>query len=47
MPEVTPSCGELTVVLVHGAFADAWSWNGVITAAAAVNRPSVAAGRRK
>jgi hypothetical protein len=45
MPEVTPSCGKLTVVLVHGAFADASSWNGVITAAAAVDRPTVAADR--
>jgi hypothetical protein len=47
MPEVTPSSGKLTVVLVHGAFADASSWNGVTTAEAAVDRPSVAADRGK
>ena len=29
MPETTPT-GRLTVVLVHGAFADASSWNGVV-----------------
>jgi Cupin domain len=45
MPEVTPSSGKLMVVLVHGAFADASSWNGVMTAAAAVDRPTVAADR--
>jgi hypothetical protein len=28
----------LTVVLVHGAFADASSWNVILTAAAAVDR---------
>ena len=47
MPEVTPSSGKLTVVLVHGAFADASSWNGVMTAAAAVDRPTAAADRGK
>src|SRR5262245_45905659 len=30
MPEPTPDTAPLTVVLVHGAFADASSWNGVI-----------------
>jgi pimeloyl-ACP methyl ester carboxylesterase len=30
MSEATPSGGSPTVVLVHGAFADASSWNGVI-----------------
>jgi pimeloyl-ACP methyl ester carboxylesterase len=30
MPSATPDPGPLTVVLVHGAFADASSWNGVI-----------------
>jgi pimeloyl-ACP methyl ester carboxylesterase len=30
MSEATPSTDKLTVVLVHGAFADASSWNGVI-----------------
>jgi pimeloyl-ACP methyl ester carboxylesterase len=30
MSEVTPNNGSPTVVLVHGAFADASSWNGVI-----------------
>jgi alpha-beta hydrolase superfamily lysophospholipase len=30
MPPATPDPGPLTVVLVHGAFADASSWNGVI-----------------
>jgi pimeloyl-ACP methyl ester carboxylesterase len=30
MSEATPSNDELTVVLVHGAFADGSSWNGVI-----------------
>jgi pimeloyl-ACP methyl ester carboxylesterase len=29
VPETTPT-GRLTVVLVHGAFADASSWNGVV-----------------
>src|SRR5262249_42938490 len=28
--QTTPSAAPLTVVLVHGAFADASSWNGVI-----------------
>jgi pimeloyl-ACP methyl ester carboxylesterase len=30
MPETTPANGLPTVVLVHGAFADGSSWNGVI-----------------
>ena len=30
MPDATPSTDNLTVVLVHGAFADASSWNPVI-----------------
>jgi pimeloyl-ACP methyl ester carboxylesterase len=30
MPETTPTNGLPTVVLVHGAFADGSSWNGVI-----------------
>src|SRR5919204_5118206 len=30
MPPATTDQGPLTVVLVHGAFADASSWNGVI-----------------
>jgi pimeloyl-ACP methyl ester carboxylesterase len=30
MPEATTDHGPLTVVLVHGAFADASSWNGVV-----------------
>jgi pimeloyl-ACP methyl ester carboxylesterase len=30
MSQATPTAGPLTVVLVHGAFADASSWNGVI-----------------
>ena len=30
MPEATNKDGSPTVVLVHGAFADASSWNGVI-----------------
>jgi pimeloyl-ACP methyl ester carboxylesterase len=30
MPEATSNDTELTVVLVHGAFADASSWNGVV-----------------
>ena len=30
MSEATPSNDQLTVVLVHGAFADGSSWNGVI-----------------
>jgi pimeloyl-ACP methyl ester carboxylesterase len=30
MSEVAPTTGSPTVVLVHGAFADASSWNGVI-----------------
>jgi pimeloyl-ACP methyl ester carboxylesterase len=30
MSQTTPNAGPLTVVLVHGAFADASSWNGVI-----------------
>lgn len=30
MSQATPTGGPLTVVLVHGAFADASSWNGVI-----------------
>jgi intracellular sulfur oxidation DsrE/DsrF family protein len=30
MSEVTRTAGAPTVVLVHGAFADASSWNGVI-----------------
>jgi hypothetical protein len=47
MPEVTPSSGKLTVVLVHGPFADASSWNGVMTAAAAVDRPTVSTDRAK
>jgi hypothetical protein len=35
MAEATHTAGSSTVVLVHGAFADASSWNGVITNAAA------------
>ena len=40
--------GSPTVVLVHGAFADASSWSGVIktvilTAAAALDRPAATA----
>jgi hypothetical protein len=30
MSQTTHNTGPLTVVLVHGAFADASSWNGVI-----------------
>ena len=30
MSQTTPNTGPLTVVLVHGAFADASSWAGVI-----------------
>jgi hypothetical protein len=30
MPQATTDTAPLTVVLVHGAFADASSWNGVI-----------------
>jgi pimeloyl-ACP methyl ester carboxylesterase len=30
MPDATNGAGSPTVVLVHGAFADASSWNGVI-----------------
>ena len=30
MSQTTPTNGPLTVVLVHGAFADASSWTGVI-----------------
>ena len=30
MPDATNNDGSPTVVLVHGAFADASSWNGVI-----------------
>jgi pimeloyl-ACP methyl ester carboxylesterase len=30
MPEASPDTTDLTIVLVHGAFADASSWNGVI-----------------
>jgi pimeloyl-ACP methyl ester carboxylesterase len=30
MSQTTPNAGSLTVVLVHGAFADASSWTGVI-----------------
>jgi type IV secretory pathway TrbL component len=30
MPQATTDHAPLTVVLVHGAFADASSWNGVI-----------------
>ena len=30
MSQTTPNASPLTVVLVHGAFADASSWNGVI-----------------
>jgi pimeloyl-ACP methyl ester carboxylesterase len=30
MSEAPPAAGSLTVVLVHGAYADASSWNGVI-----------------
>jgi pimeloyl-ACP methyl ester carboxylesterase len=30
MPQATTDPAPLTVVLVHGAFADASSWNGVI-----------------
>jgi len=30
MPEATNKDGSPTVVLVHGAYADASSWNGVI-----------------
>ena len=30
MSQTTPPTGPLTVVLVHGAFADASSWAGVI-----------------
>src|SRR5437899_4984515 len=30
MSQTTPNTGPLTVVLVHGAFADASSWTGVI-----------------
>ena len=30
MSEATPTDGSPTVVLVHGAFADSSSWNGVI-----------------
>ncbi len=30
MSQTTPTTGSLTVVLVHGAFADASSWTGVI-----------------
>src|SRR6266702_104154 len=30
MSQTTPTAGPLTVVLVHGAFADASSWTGVI-----------------
>jgi hypothetical protein len=30
MSQVTPNSTPLTVVLVHGAFADASSWTGVI-----------------
>ncbi len=30
MSQTTPTTGPLTVVLVHGAFADASSWTGVI-----------------
>ena len=30
MSQMTPTAGPLTVVLVHGAFADASSWNGVV-----------------
>src|SRR2546430_8822109 len=32
MSQTTPNTGPLTVVLVHGAFADASSWTGVIEA---------------
>jgi hypothetical protein len=38
MPEATTDHGPLTVVLVHGAFAGASSWSGV------VDRPVAAAG---
>jgi hypothetical protein len=30
MSQTTPSAAPMTVVLVHGAFADASSWTGVI-----------------
>ena len=30
MSQTNPTAGPLTVVLVHGAFADASSWTGVI-----------------
>jgi hypothetical protein len=38
-----PHDAPLTVVLVHGAFADASSWNGVVERLhAAVDRPAAA-----
>jgi pimeloyl-ACP methyl ester carboxylesterase len=44
MPETTSTAAPLTVVLVHGAFADASSWNGVVerlqTAGVTVTAPA-------
>jgi hypothetical protein len=55
MEAASSGAAPLTVVLVHGAFADASSWNGVVerlqaeglilTAAAAVDRQAAAAAR--
>ncbi len=38
MSQTLPSAGPLTVVLVHGAFADASSWTGVIERLQTVRR---------
>ena len=43
MTEATPTTGAPTVVLVHGAFAESSSWNGVIAQLLAQGHPVVAA----
>ena len=42
MPDATPTAGAPTVVLVHGAFAESSSWNGVIAELLAQGHPVVA-----
>jgi pimeloyl-ACP methyl ester carboxylesterase len=43
MTDATPTAAPLTVVLVHGAFADSSSWNGVIERLQAAGVPVMAA----
>jgi hypothetical protein len=41
--DATPTAAALTVVLVHGAFADSSGWNGVIEQLQAADVPVTAA----